>query len=411
MFTSASNNDVFIHVKDEDAIYDCSRGVFVKKTLELRAWMTDPARKQVRNLEFNPDRPAGMFVEEMTTLSGETLGVYVYNTFDSRVVMAPIGVRDPQVEQAFEYLLANLCDGDVVDMSTLRKWLAWVVRNPGRKIGYAVFLLGAEGTGKSALCQRVLAEIFGRYYRDTVKDDLAKRFNAQYLTEKLLVFNNETSRLAISDINDIITDSTISVERKGVDTHSSVRNCTNFIFAANDETALKLRTAECRRLFVVRSTTNMKTTAMGSAVMDAFGDSATCHQRRYFAQAVVNYLASIDLTDFDTHAPPQTAAKLDMFHAGASPQERWCRSELPPNGTYSKTLLWVAYKKWCLREGIKDPGVLYSFTSCLKNTPGVRECGKQRISAMHRHVSPSDVVCLQALPNVGTYDFPITIDR
>ncbi len=123
-------------------------------------------------------------------------------------------------------------------------WLAWVLQNPGERIGVALCLISAlQGTGKGSL-GNLLLTIFGQHGVSVSRSDgLTGHFNA-HLEGALFAFADEA--LFAGDLRgadafkNIITEPWISITRKGVDSHNmenrlSILMATNHRFAAQVE--------------------------------------------------------------------------------------------------------------------------------------------------------------------------------
>jgi hypothetical protein len=116
-------------------------------------------------------------------------------------------------------------------------WLAWCLRNEGKKPNWAVMLYSqAKGTGKSTVCN-IATRLFGEENtaRQNNLEKVAGKFNGPMLTSKLIVSEEVELRPgseAGNKIKTLITEATTTTERKGRDVER-VRLHSCFLLTSN----------------------------------------------------------------------------------------------------------------------------------------------------------------------------------
>lgn len=135
------------------------------------------------------------------------------------------------------HILENIAQGVEEHALYITRWCAWAVQHPDDRAGVALVLQGKKGTGKGAFAG-ALVKMFGRHGRHVLQQDhVVGKFNA-HLEYCSLLFADEAfaanQKQAESVLKGLVTESTLQVERKGVDTEPA-RNCLHIIVASNDE--------------------------------------------------------------------------------------------------------------------------------------------------------------------------------
>jgi hypothetical protein len=213
------------------------------------------------------------------------------------------------------------------------RWLAHLVQRPTEKPEVAVVLKGGKGVGKDTLAILV-SKIVGKRHVAMVDrpDLLTGRFNG-HLASALLAHVQEAfwsgDRSRKGTLQALITSSTISLERKGIDP-ITIDSYLRIIMTTNEVWAVPASHDE-RRYFVL--------------------DVSDAHQgdREYFRNlyAEINgealcgffdYLFQVDLTGWEPRDVPQTSGLIDQKLESLEGFERWwfdllSTGKLPAQGT------------------------------------------------------------------------------
>lgn len=130
-----------------------------------------------------------------------------------------------------------ICNGDKDIFQYVISWMAQAVQKPGQQANTALALRGGQGIGKGAFV-RNFGAIFGTHFihLDSTRH-LTGNFNA-HLHNAILVFADEAAwpgdKAGLGALKRLITEPTLSIERKGMDIFS-VPNVIHLILASNED--------------------------------------------------------------------------------------------------------------------------------------------------------------------------------
>jgi hypothetical protein len=153
----------------------------------------------------------------------------------------------------WEFILNVIADGKQTIAVWILAWMARIIQDPGgERPGTAIVLRGGQGTGKGTFVN-ILGRLFGKHYIQL--SDMAQvtgRFNFHF-SSILLAFFDEAiwagNKQAEGTIKRLITEPTIVVEKKGIDS-ISIDNYLNLIIASNNDWVVPAGMEE-RRFFVL----------------------------------------------------------------------------------------------------------------------------------------------------------------
>ena len=309
-------------------------------------WMKWPERRTYTGgLAFEPNG-----------CSPDRFNLYTPNDITPR---KPEGKALEAVEMFNDYLLTVVCAGNREHFRYLRRWMAWIYQHPGGpRAGVAFVMLGEQGTGKGTFVKH-----FGRLFQPHVYEEQNQRhfsngFNHQF-EGSILVFCDEAvfpgDKAAISALKGLITENTLTVNRKHVAPYK-VSNHANLIIASNNAEVFPAGPNE-RRAFVVR-------------VSDC-----RCQDKAYFAElerrmvedggyeALAWSLQHEDTAGFLEESAPRTQELATQFEMAAEPEIRFLIKELNDrtlgtmrnDGTLciEKQSLYARYKWFCTEHGVK----------------------------------------------------------
>lgn len=147
-------------------------------------------------------------------------------------------------------LLDNLCVEEERKFFFLN-WLSFCM-NTMRKAGTVILFRGVQGTGKTVLFEQLISYFFGRDFCPTMtNEDISSRFTSPVLGESLFVCYNEVKcgygegNTSYEKLKTHITEDTLRIERKGVDS-ITVKNHFNAIFFSNNSVPLQIQTSDRR---------------------------------------------------------------------------------------------------------------------------------------------------------------------
>lgn len=186
------------------------------------------------------------------------------------------------------------------------KWFAHIIQKPHQKTKVAVVLYSdVEGVGKNIFTDILEALVSGYTCKIQTTSQLVDKFNAD-MKGKLLAVGDEIKARAseiASELKDIITREKENIEMKGKDKFV-LDDYKNYIFTSNDENTFKVSASD-RRYFMVECPSEKRERAY-YVPLYALRDSKDKLKHLF------NYFNSIDITDFDPSAIPQTEYKTNQ---------------------------------------------------------------------------------------------------
>ncbi|MBH0111432.1 hypothetical protein I5E68_00520 [Novosphingobium sp. YJ-S2-02] len=261
-------------------------------------WLEHPMRRQYETIVFAPGRE----VPE------------AYNLWQGFACEALPG---DEHEPFLEHLRDNVCQGDNDHFQYLIRWMARAVQNPGEQGHVAVVLRGGRGTGKGSVAQ-IFGSLWGRHFLHiSSAKHLVGQFNA-HLRDCVALFADEAfyagDKQHESTLKTLVTEDTLIVEGKGIDAEVAP-NYVHLIMASNDDWVVPAGADE-RRYFILDVGEGKKQDkAYFRALHQAMDEGGR--------EALLHYLMTMDLSDYEVREIPQTDALRDQKEQSLKPQEEW----------------------------------------------------------------------------------------
>lgn len=157
-----------------------------------------------------------------------------------------------------DLILNTLCGGNQSHFDYVMDWLAHCVQHPGERAEVALVFRGDKGTGKGTL-GRAMRDIFGVHgLHISSPGHLTGRFNA-HLRDCVLMFADEAfwagDKASESVLKQLITESTMMYEQKGIDARSE-QNHIHIIIASNEHWVVPAGINGERRFCILDALTN-----------------------------------------------------------------------------------------------------------------------------------------------------------
>jgi hypothetical protein len=216
--------------------FDKATGKDVLKNDLLETFVKCPevwrALQPINRITFNPD------VSKVSKYDFNKFG-----GFPIENVVKSNSARNDAILYHIKHCWAN---GDLVVYDYILDWFRQAFLTPWKKTGTVLLLYGEQGAGKGFLLDNLLKEhIYGELCGITAGlDPITQQFNS-ILMDKLLIISNEVSSEGgfhnkFEKLKALITDPTMTCERKGIDIDANYPNYINFIFTTNNADAVKL---------------------------------------------------------------------------------------------------------------------------------------------------------------------------
>lgn len=300
--TTQSFDDIrnrYMHIQVQVAQKDDGTPIF--KALG-KWWLEHPKRRQFESIVFAPGQ--------------EIMGAY--NLWKGFACEAKPGNCD----LFLKHILDNICCGDKDHYHYLVRWMARGVQYPDRPGQTAVVMRGKQGTGKSFFA-KTYGSLFGRHFMQVSNSKhLVGQFNA-HLRDCVVLFGDEAfyagDKQHESVLKTLITEETLQVEAKGIDIETA-NNCTHVLMASNSHWVIPAGANE-RRFFVldVGDEQEQKSAYFKKIVVEL--DSGG-------REALLHYLSSLDLSEFEVRNVPKTTALHEQRILSMSPEEEWWYKKL-----------------------------------------------------------------------------------
>jgi len=335
-----------------------------------------------------------------------------------RVVFRPLETTDPNVLNLWEdfgvpeapggsslriqeHLQDVVCSGDTRHYRYLLAWMARLIQKPGALGEVAVVLRGKEGTGKS-VCGKILRRILGQHaLAVSSSKHVTGEFN-QHLADCVFLEASEAffagDKATYSKLKALITEDTLTIERKGVDAVQWPNRLTIFI-TSNDPHVIQA-SPESRRYFVLEVSDKKRGDKKYFDALHAEVDDPI--SLGHFLHVLLN----LDLRGFDHRDFPEGSALFEQRERSASGVIAWSLDLLARGGLlrtpkgeapwrqffateelYNDYTLWVSgqrYEKPLSRNlfvkdlktqlglsWLKRPGVSLEAPSWVRELPGI----------------------------------------
>ena len=179
--------------------------------------------------------------------------------------------------------------------------------------------------------------MFGRHFL-TVSDPkhLVGSFNA-HLRDCVLLFGDEAffagDKKHESTLKTLVTDDMIAIEAKGIDVEVN-RNYTHLIMASNSDWVIPAGANE-RRYFVLDVTNTQRQNSK------YFQSLAEQMQKSGGREALLHYLMSVDISDWNVRTVPQTQALASQKDWSLGPIEEWWYRKLDDASLHEDIGYWA----------------------------------------------------------------------
>lgn len=349
-----------VYVAEVDRFYD----------LERKTYLTRPALDAMHAHQFEKS-PSGQFlrssiaakIQRLVYLPGEPRGFIdeAVNTWQPSDLEPRPGPHS-RIDALFELLFPVPSErAHVLD------YLAFLAKNPGRKIAHALILCGLQGCGKSTVLTIGYRIVGPTNCKAASGSQLLNRFtldlmNIQFLGIEEVAWGDRSD--VANNIKTMVTQRTVRAEEKGLP-FSEVRTPDAIILVSNDAQPIVIEKGD-RRYFSPRY--------IDKVAPQAFYDDLY----RYIDVELPGFLASLlrrDLSLFNPDsAPPMTQAKAEMIRDSAPAAEAILRDMIEDRqGCMARDILVPAHAVAALRiAGV--PSVSPGYLRAMLRRLGARAC-------------------------------------
>ena len=195
-------------------------------------WFNNPAYSYQKMI-FDAELPYG---------HNEINGLYYWNQYKHPDLKDGEGTYD----LFLEHIKENICNNNDEVYQFVLKWIFHLIKYPNAKNGIVLAIKGLQGTGKSTIFE-ILQMFFANGYAKTINtsEEIMNKFNSSWATCYLIsleeaVFAGTKRNGVWGKLKDLITNKSITMERKGIepmvlDNHLHIMITTNNEWAAPKE--------------------------------------------------------------------------------------------------------------------------------------------------------------------------------
>jgi len=193
-------------------------------------WIKSKNRKEFFGIKFDPSN----------STDDEAYNLFKGFKYEPKVVI--------DISPFKQFVKDIICSGEELMYRIVWTFLAQMLQDPTRKMGTALVLLSAKGTGKSTFVG-IIGKLIEGYFMQTAENKrLIGEFNV-HLSNTLLFYANELTFLdnkrVISKLKNIITEKSFTYEIKSGATYTD-NNYTRIIIDSNED-AVVVQTSDERR--------------------------------------------------------------------------------------------------------------------------------------------------------------------
>jgi hypothetical protein len=309
--------------------YDIRREAFnAKFDREVECIIAEKAASQLALVEYRlPTVVDTMFFPRASKFF-EYEGKRMMNSFSAKGVR-PVDVIDSVGQAGVDLFMAHVrfTLESEVERELLINWMAYIYQHQGKRVGWAMLLQGAQGSGKSYF-GNVFEMLMGTNVKSLDTQAISGRFTG-WATGSLVTVVEEiriagTNKYEILDkLKPIISNATIQIEEKGRD-HRTVPNFTSYFLLTNHKDAVPLQDGDrryCALFSRVQSEEQLFSELGGQnaarVYFDTLFDSARAN-----AGSIARFLLDWKIpSSFDPQGrAPETAARLEMKALSVSPE-------------------------------------------------------------------------------------------
>ncbi len=271
----------------------------------MKWWLQHPKRRTFYDLVFVPGKKAR---------DG------AYNLWRGFAYEAIPGDAEPFLS----HLRDNICCGNQECYDYLIRWMAHAVQFPYEPGHVAVVMKSKQqGTGKGFLAN-TFGKLFGRHFKSVTNvKHIFGQFNS-LLEDCVVLFADEAfwagSHTQKSALKVLITEPRTVIERKGLDAEPR-HNYVHLLMASNEKWVVPVE-ANDRRFFVLDvGEDRMQDTEYFARIADYM-------ETRQGYEALLHFLLTMDLSDFDVRKFPDTEARREQRKHSIAGFDEWWFSKL-----------------------------------------------------------------------------------
>lgn len=307
----------------------------IKVMTHATAWLHDRKRRQYAGIEFVPG-------------AGGALTQGYYNLWRGFSV-------EPREGGSFaifrDHLMTNVCHGDTALYRWVMGWFAHIIQKPRERVGTALVLRGAMGSGKSKVGEVFGSLIQSHYFMVDDPRYVTGQFNA-HMASCLLLQAEEAvwagDKAAEGRLKGLVTSKFQMIEQKGIDP-IRLDNFVRLIMTSNEDWVVPAGKDE-RRFCVLDVAPNVAQNHHYFAEMDRELNEGG-------REALLAHLLAFDLSSINLRQIPLTAALLEQKVRSLDSVDGWWLQRLMDGAPTRATTGWPVT---VAKEALFDDYIAYS---------------------------------------------------
>jgi hypothetical protein len=264
-------------------------------------------------------------------------------------------IKDEEALEKFKNHIKILCNHDEIVTDYVIKWFAQMFQYPAIKTVVITFI-SDEGAGKGTLLD-IITSLMGQHKMFVTTQpsrDVWGTFNGLMGSSFFVNLNEMCKReaeQAEGKIKGLITDSDLSISKKGIDSYQ-IKSYHRFIITTNKEDPVNTSKND-RRNIIIRSSDEL----LGK--IDYFKDLRKSVLSINGLRTIYDYLMSIpNMDSFETIPRPQTEYQKDMKEASRSYYDLWIEDYVRTNQDENELELYGTeqyslFNQWCKKSNIQ----------------------------------------------------------
>lgn len=273
-------------------------------------------------------------------------------------------------QRYLDHVRINICGDNAEYYNYLMGWMATCVQRPNSPGHSAVVLRGIRGAGKSVFVKQ-FGELFGPHYMMVSNaQHLVGNFNA-HLASCVVLFADEAfyagDKKHESVLKTMVTEETIRIERKGVDSEDAP-NYVHLLMAANDQWVVPAGPDE-RRYFVLDVGGRH---VQDHSYFEAVEKDLKANKGAGYSN-LLHFFQTYPLATFNVRSVPNTRALRDQKLLSMSSEVEWWHGKLE-DGSLMRGH--VAWNEPILKSALTDDYLIYAQRLASRNRSTASALGR-----------------------------------
>ena len=277
---------------------------------------------RAKEKQLLPQDKSGLVENSRGCDDGTTEGYFVYNSYVKSEYIKKAKANKNLCKDLQGYL-NHLFAGDKDMQADFLKVMAFIIRNPGVKLPYAVVLASpVQGVGKSTMAL-LLQKCIGTAHATTVSNEAFKASDNTFLSNKLLVCVEEiiinNYNVSRSKMKHLLTSEKLDIKSLHKNVYKE-QNLVNFLFTLNDLRDLNIKESDRRYYVFETKAQDASADASATKYVAKIINEINSGVHSEIIQNFIDYLYSLDISTVSMGTPPKTTSFALAVEKALSPE-------------------------------------------------------------------------------------------